>query len=156
MKKYFDIVESGDKTFWYSGIGLTCFILFFLFFLFFLFRKGTRQQKGIALFLTIFAFIWTSISWITGGALYNESIDALRKNKYSTVSGFVTEFDPMPKEGHKNESFKVNGIKFEYSDFEISCGFNNTKSHGGPIDEGKFVKINYYKGLIIQLWVKDI
>ena len=74
----------------------------------------------------------------------------MKNNKYKEVEGYVENFDPMPYGGHKNESFTVNDVKFEYSDFTVTVGFNNTKSHGGPIDSGKYVRIRYYNGRILQ------
>ena len=44
----------------------------------------------------------------------------------------------MPEKGHAVEHFKVNGHYYEYSDFEVSAGFNNTSTHGGP--EGRYMK----------------
>ncbi len=52
----------------------------------------------------------------------------------------------MPEGGHADEHFLVNGVSFSYSDYEISAGFNNTSSHGGPIHEG----------LPVHIWYRDI
>lgn len=50
----------------------------------------------------------------------------------------------MPYSGHKQESFEVNGVRFEYSDFEVTIGYHNAKSHGGVIKEdGQYLKIGY-------------
>jgi hypothetical protein len=54
-----------------------------------------------------------------------------------------------------DESFSVKGVHFKYSSNLETTGFNQTKSNGGPIDEGKYVRIRYYEDLILQLWVKD-
>ena len=56
-----------------------------------------------------------------------------RAQQYSVVEGIVENFKPMPYEGHENETFTVNGIRFEYSDYAVSPAFNQTSSHGGPI-----------------------
>ena len=56
----------------------------------------------------------------------------------------VENFDPMPYEGHANETFEINGVKFSYSDYIVHPGYNNTKSHGGVIKEnGQHLKIGY-------------
>jgi hypothetical protein len=47
----------------------------------------------------------------------------------------------MPAGGHDDESFDVNGRHFHYSDYEVSAGFHNTSSHGGPLYEGAYVRI---------------
>jgi hypothetical protein len=81
------------------------------------------------------------------------------KKAYLTIEGYVTNFFPMPNAGGKHESFFVNGIYFDYSDYYITGGFNNTKSHGGPISDGKYVRIFYNKeydyNLILGLWVRE-
>jgi hypothetical protein len=52
----------------------------------------------------------------------------------------------MPYGGHDNERLTVNGVEFQFSDFDISdFGYNNSKSNGGAIDENKYVKISYIK-----------
>jgi hypothetical protein len=79
-------------------------------------------------------------------------------SEYKVVEGVVTNFDPMPHSGHKNESFTIKGVKFEYSDFDESYyGFNNTKSHGGPVNEGRKFKVSYFtsktKNIILKIEV---
>ena len=64
---------------------------------------------------------------------------------YKTVEGQIDNLDPMPYAGHKQESFTINGIGFNYSDFSTSYyGFHKAASHGGPIKEnGQEVRIGY-------------
>jgi hypothetical protein len=61
----------------------------------------------------------------------------------------------MPYDGHQEECFSVKHRSFCYSDFELTAGFNNTASHGGPIEPGLPVKIAYIDGHILRLEVKD-
>ena len=76
---------------------------------------------------------------------------------YKIVEGLVENFHPMPMSGHDTERFTVGGIKFEYSDFDLSKGgFNNTSSHGGPIREGLPVRIAYKNGRILKLEIGKI
>jgi len=49
------------------------------------------------------------------------------------------------------ERFVVNGHHYEYSDYVVSAGFNNTQSHGGPIREGITVRIADVRGKIARL-----
>ncbi len=42
--------------------------------------------------------------------------------RFEVVEGLVENFDPMPSSGHKMESFSVNGVRFEYSDFVVTPG----------------------------------
>ena len=95
-------------------------------------------------------FITTTFFWSVGGDYYN-NISAFNSGKYKIVEGYVTDFVPMPFEGHANESFKVSGITFSYSDYTITSGFNNTCSHGGPICGGEYVRISYVGNTIIKL-----
>jgi|WetSurMetagenome_2_1015567.scaffolds.fasta_scaffold73505_1 hypothetical protein len=75
----------------------------------------------------------------------------LSGGQYEVVEGVVTEFSPMPWEGHKPESFVVNGRRYEYSDFEDQPGFHNAQSHGGPIRSGLWVRIADIDGQIARL-----
>ncbi len=49
----------------------------------------------------------------------------------------------MPVNGHKDESFIVDGQRFTYSDFVGTAGFNHTRSQGGPIHNGIHVRIHH-------------
>lgn len=77
--------------------------------------------------------------------------DAARSGKVEVAEGQVKEFVPMPYEGHANESFVVNGHRFEYSDYDLTKGFNQSQSHGGPIREGLQVRITYIDDKIVKL-----
>jgi hypothetical protein len=50
-------------------------------------------------------------------------------------------------------TFRVGDVRFAYSDFRVSCGFNNTTSHGGPVREGLHVRIHYVEGIILKFEV---
>ena len=89
---------------------------------------------------------------------YNESKDIYDSKKYKIIEGIVKNFKPMPYNGHQNEKFTLNDIDFSYSDFDQSYyGFNNTKSHGGPIDKNKKVRLSYFtsnsKNIILKIEV---
>ena len=76
--------------------------------------------------------------------MYNKIVKAYEQGNYQTVEGYVENFDPMPHEGHKHESFDINGVSFSYSDFAIQPGYHNAKSHGGVITgNGQHLKIGY-------------
>lgn len=76
---------------------------------------------------------------------YSVLSKALRDGRLEFVEGVVTNFIPMPYEGHASETFEVKGRRFRYSDYRITAGFNNTKSHGGPLGEGVYIRI-WHKG----------
>ena len=67
----------------------------------------------------------------------------LLQNQVHIVEGRIQHFQPMPYAGHADETFMVQGIQFAYSDYGITPAFNNTRSHGGPLHEGLYVKIYY-------------
>jgi hypothetical protein len=84
------------------------------------------------------------------------NVSALSSGNYSVTEGYVENFDPAPTEGHKQESFTVNGNKFRYYDHDLSTGaFNQTRSHGGPIYEGRWVRLCYKDGLILKIEVRE-
>jgi hypothetical protein len=67
----------------------------------------------------------------------------LHQGQAWVVEGRIENFHPMPKSGHAQETFTVNGIPFAYSDYEMTSAFNSTASHGGPLRAGLFVRIYY-------------
>ena len=76
---------------------------------------------------------------------YYKTKDIYYNKEYKVIEGTLNNFDPMPYTGHKTESFSINQVCFEYSDYDLSYyGFRNTKSHGGPVDEGKRFRISYF------------
>ena len=80
--------------------------------------------------------------------------EQLRSGDCEVVEGTVENFRPMPHHGHSVESFTVNGVRFSYSDFDISKpGFNNTESHGGPIHAGMRVRVHYRGESILKIEV---
>lgn len=67
-----------------------------------------------------------------------------KNNEFMKVEGSIRNFKPMPFEGHMNESFTVDGVSFNYTDYSNwYYGFRNTKSHGGPLDKNLYVRIGY-------------
>ena len=91
-----------------------------------------------------FVTFWSAVVLIAQLNMYNKTVGAYGRGEYQIVEGYVENFDPMPYEGHADESFEINGVKFSYSDYNIHPGYNNTKSHGGVIKEnGQHLKIGY-------------
>jgi hypothetical protein len=114
-----------------------------------------RKRRGHIIFM----IVWIAGVLLLGGLgssnVIHQYVQCKRWSEsrdYSLVEGTVTNFHPMPKSGHDTERFTVEGVKFEYSDFDLSKGgFNNTASHGGPIREGLPVRIAYRDGRILKL-----
>lgn len=151
MKEYYNVFDSG-----YGVIGFSLFFLLFALIgvnrLKNLKKKNAHQSDidfmkiwtGLAILMTILVFIGTSVEYV-------QSIIAMKNETYKEVEGFVENF-----EIHRvSDSFTVKEVYFEYSKATPSAGFNKTKDNGGPIDEGKYVRIRYYKGRILQLWIKE-
>ena len=85
----------------------------------------------------------------------SELAAAYRAGKCEVVEGIVTQFHPMPATGHDVESFVVSGKHFQYSDYALRAGFNQTSSLGGPIHEGAHVRIHYLGEDIAKLEIDD-
>ena len=151
----FDVTQSGFRHWWFPASGLIA--IAFGLVLPVLIRSGIfgssppwmakwfpRVLLGFAIFWTVGSFLGTFIG-------YWSAVDTMRKNRAEVVEGVVTDFRPMPHAGHAMESFVVQGVRFEYSDYIITAGFNNTSSHGGPIREGLSVRIWHSDGRILRL-----
>lgn len=107
--------------------------------------KNPEQQKFIIKIIQYLSISFFCLFSISFGRLYYKTNDLYNNSKLQ-IEGFVTNFHPMPEGGHDSERFTVNGVQFQFSDFDISdFGYNNTKSHGGVIDENKYVKISYIR-----------
>ena len=117
--------------------------------------KHPIASNVFAFFFLGFAALWTVTSFVVTYLDYSSLSDAENTNCAEVVEGVVTNFKPMPVSGHAMERFCVSGKCFEYSDYVISGGFNNTSSHGGPIREGLPVRVSYYGNSIIKLEVAN-
>ena len=110
-----------------------------------------RTLMIVGWFVLIFALLWTAGGFVVAYRGYWIVADNLRHGRYNVVEGPVTNFVPMPRGGHHNESFSVQDRRFTYSDYTVTAGFNNSASHGGPIREGLYVRITYSGNLILRL-----
>ena len=116
-------------------------------------RHRFRRSRPFRWYFFLFGCAWTIIVSATTGVGSYRAYWALGSGNYQTVEGKVSNFVPAPFEGHRDESFDVNGIHFAYSDYVIISGFHQTASHGGPIRRGLPVRIAYRDGEIIKLEV---
>jgi hypothetical protein len=113
----------------------------------------TRFARIFALAGMVWGFgIATVIPYIQWGER-SALVTALREGRASIVEGPVHDFVPMPWSGHAQECFGVRSTTFCYSDFIVTPGFNNARSHGGPIQEGLHVRIHHVNTVIAQLEV---
>jgi len=162
FKTVFDAGQQGFAAGWFSAFGL----IFVVIGAFLVFRptlmqrllpagpQGTARRIFSWVFF-IFALLWTAIAFTTTYLQYWMITSALNEGRYSIVEGRVINFVPMPYEGHADESFSVGSQRFTYSDYEVTSGFHNSASHGGPIREGLYVRVTYVGNLILRLEVYE-
>src|SRR3569623_1103764 len=99
-------------------------------------KNWSFRKRVFGFFMTSFALLWLGlVFWLTGSE-YLRAKSAFESRTYSVAEGPVTDFRPMPYQGHQDECFTVQSASFCYSDYTVTAGFNNSASHGGPIREG--------------------
>ena len=146
-KTVFEVTEKGFNMtnlmpllFVIVGLGISFFNIKY--------NKSTSSKKK---FTIVFGFIFSGIGLVISLLTIPSSIASQQRTKeifenkeYKTVEGEIENFNPMPYGGHAVESFTVNGVYFEYSDYILWDAFNNTASHGGPIkNNGQLVRLSY-------------
>jgi len=118
-------------------------------------RLRWRQPGWLFVILLLsFGIMWT---FLASGPVLTDGTDAFaafRAGQYSIVEGTVTDFHPMPYEGHDEECFSVEARRFCYSDYELTPGFHNAASHSGPIRAGIHVRIAYLGNTILRLQIR--
>ena len=118
-----------------------------------IFRKPPAwMQKWFPRVFLGFAIVWTAVAFAGTFIDYRRAVDALQNGEAKIVEGPVAHYWEVPR---KSESFDVQGIRFQYSDFGVIAGFNHVASLGGPIREGLPVKIWYWRGEILRLQIKN-
>ncbi len=101
-------------------------------------------RRWFAAFWLGFSALWTIIGSIGAFRAVLSARSALRDGTAVVVEGPVMDFHAMPYTGHDTERFTVRGVAFAYTDYAQSTGgFNRSRSHGGPISEGVYVRIHY-------------
>ena len=153
MPEYVTAFEiSGQSSGWpFAFVGLIPLLVGAVIILGKLLFKLRRPNWFMACSWCGFGLLWISV--VGAGILKEESdaFTAYRTGEYSTVEGVVTDFHPMPYEGHDSECFSVQSQRFCYSDYAVTPGFHNAASHGGPIRPGLAVRIAYYGSNILKL-----
>jgi hypothetical protein len=157
-KVLFDVTTAGYKTWPFSLFGVGFAILGALLDRYreHLAMQGPRMLARAFPFLFFwFAILWTLVTFGFSFAEYWSMRSAIRDHRFSTVEGTVSQFQPMAYTGHAPERFCVQDTCFEYSDYVLTSGFNNTTSHGGPIREGLRVRIAHVRRKIVRLEVAE-
>lgn len=156
----FDLAQIGYRTWKFSaygliGVAIGAVLVFFpklADILPWAFRGRTRRIFIWVFFL--FAVVWTAVAFAGTLSQYLSLKHAYDDGRASVVEGEVHNFRPMPYSGHADESFEVNGVHFRYSDYNVTAGFNNTASHGGPVRDGLPVRITYLGNAILRLEIR--
>jgi hypothetical protein len=150
----FDVRDAGYRQWWFPAFGLIFVALFSAKLVYDrkkIFQSQSRWSRMGSYSGVGFAVLWVSISFVMTFSDYWTLRQALRLGKFEVVEGKVADFVPMPEHGHAMEQFNVNGHHYEFSDFSVTAGFNNTRSRGGPIREGMIVRIADVRGKIARL-----
>lgn len=146
----FDVIQSGYRQWPFAAAGLI-FVAVGIGLVFFRQRLRGGTHRLFPFVFLGFAVVWTLVAFIGTVADFSFLASDLRGGRCEITEGIVTNFDPMPHSGHRMESFVVNGRRFQYSDYVLTAGFNNTASHGGPIHQGLHVRIHHRGNDIARL-----
>ena len=145
-----DLAEAGYKSWGFASSGLLFVVLGILFVLG---RRRLPGAKAWPFFFLGFAVLWTSSAFYSTYTEYENLRTTYEGGNAKVVEGNVSRFEPMPWSGHARERFCVDNQCFDYSDFNVTSGFNNTSSHGGPIRDGLRVRVTYVGDAIVKLEV---
>lgn len=113
------------------------------------YKEKILEYKEISIFFIIFAIFYFFIMIERTIIVPSEDINEAFKNKtYKVLEGKIEKLKPMPKAGHVQETFEVNGVKFNMNygnePGDNTFFFNLTKYYGSPIQKnGQYVKIYY-------------
>jgi hypothetical protein len=151
----FDAASDPLRHWWFPALGLSFALVGAAMIFIPRFQRfrgvGGRGIAGLGALLLLSSILWTSLASLGMISVNRTAQREVKSGVCTVVEGAVTDFHPMPEGGHPPENFRVNGVRFEYSDFMITGGFNNTASHGGPIRGGLPVRICYRDGEILRL-----
>ena len=161
MKTYntvFEITQRGYE--WWPLVYGFIFVLAGLFFLM-IHRQISEKQKAakiFALVFTAFSLMWMFAYFSKSWQPYQEAVRAYREGKCAIAEGTVEDFStraPSVSGDGDMESFKVNGVKFQYLErwVPVSPGFHTTQSQGGIIRNGLKVRIHHTDSIILKLEV---
>ena len=145
-------VANGYTNWWFPAAGLGFMVLSILIFRHERSEPQNKRHRQTPLMVG-FSTLWTAIALVGTGGDYLRARAARSSKTFQTVEGVVEDFVPQPHSGHAMESFKVAGISFRYSDYHVSTGYHQSRSHGGVIAPGLHVRIGYLNGEILTLEV---
>jgi competence protein ComGC len=130
------------------------------------FKKQIKKFSTFRQFLIFIGYIIGGIPLIMVVVMFfkmpsllkeeRELKEIIQEEKYKVIEGEVEDFSIREESGHIFESFKLNDVTFEYSDYIINEGFHQTSKNNGPIyKNGQRIKISYItkdnQNLILKL-----
>ncbi len=118
-----------------------------------LWPKSVRHLGPAYAFIFLFITVAISANIVWSLTQSRKALIAKQISGSAIAEGNVSQFVPAPYEGHAQESFCLHEKCFNYSDYELTGGFNTTSSHGGPIREGLPVRVTYTDNTIVKLEV---
>lgn len=150
----FDLYQKGFEW-WFPAFGLIFVVIGAVIVWLGRTRNWQRSRTFVGYFMFGFACLWTGVTFSTTFSEYAALRSAYRHSRFSVIEGHVTNFRPMPYQGHQLECFSVQSQTFCYSDYVVTAGFNNSAAHGGPIREGIPVRVSFVGTTIVRLEVKN-
>jgi hypothetical protein len=127
-----------------------------------LINKRTRLRHWISQYWGYFMIVcailtagWEFAHWFV---VRRELSRALAGPGHEVVRGVVRDLRPMPKNGGSAESFSVADRFFSYSDdwrLKPTLCFNQTLTHGGPIQNGLPLQVTFVDNCILRIEVLD-
>ncbi|MCX6545525.1 MAG: hypothetical protein NTV05_14085 [Acidobacteria bacterium] len=112
--------------------------------------QGAKNRIVPGVMLWFGAFV-ISVFSATGFLQHERLRSRLRAGDYVLVEGLVVDFRAGSPEQHVAEQFRVDGHFYSYSDYIVTPGFHRTRSRGGPLREGRWVRIADIDGEIARL-----
>ncbi|PZO46962.1 MAG: hypothetical protein DCF16_18385 [Alphaproteobacteria bacterium] len=103
---------------------------------------------GTAATIAAFVIFAQTSLWLQ----HQDMSERFRRGEYLVVEGCVSDFDLGSAAGNVNQTFVVDGRRFEVDDSAITPAFNRSVRSGGPHLAGKFLRVAYLRdGRIIWL-----
>ena len=153
--EYYSIERGGLTVFLHPILGLVFSIIGIV-----LVIRAFKDPEGrggcaLAFFLlwTTFAMLWTAGVFADIYSTYHSLDAVLTENRYRQVEGQVLDVRTWKNKMGDWEHFSVDSVSFEYHSGGVNPGFNQTRMHRGPIENGRKVRIWYADGVILKLWI---
>ena len=112
------------------------------------FKKILQKKKSTIIATSIISGIFAVIGIFWGAMFirdYYVKKKCLNSSECPFVQGVVENYHGMPSDGRNCEHFEIDGVYFEFNDYEITNGYHNAASKGGLIThDGQKLLIKYY------------